>query len=111
MLGCMAATPLGAAAEAALKSALQREHGGIKLNAALVTPLVTYFAGRGEAVTELPLDYPLRGTEDFERRWLAKLRAAGVADEGDQVDFLLWTKARAAPGSAGGAATATDRFG
>ena len=103
----MAATPLGAAAEAALKSALQREHGGIKLNAALVTPLVAYFAGRGEAVTELPLDYPLRGTEDFERRWLAKLRAAGVADEGDQVDFILWTKARAAPGSAGGAATAT----
>jgi len=103
----MAATPLGAAATAAVTSALQREHGGIRLNIALVTPLVAYFSGRGEAVTELPLDYPLRGTEDFERRWLAKLRAAGVTDEGDQVDFLLWTKARAAPSSAGGAATAT----
>ena len=63
------------------------------MNVALVTPLIAYFAGRGEAVTELPLAYPLRGTEYFERRWLAKLRAAGVTDEGDQVDFLLWTVA------------------
>ena len=76
----MAATPLAAAAEAALKSALGREFGGLRLHINVVTQLVAYFAARGEAVTELPLDYPLRGTDDWERRWLAKLRAAGVAD-------------------------------
>ena len=100
-------TALGAAATAALESVLKREHGGMKLHGDCVAALVAYFAGRGEAVTDLPLDYPLRGSEDFERRWLAKLRAAKVADEGDQVDFLLWTKARSAPAAGGGAATAT----
>ena len=53
------------------------------------------------------MDYPLRGQDDFERRWLAKLRSASVLDEGDQVDFLLWTKARSAPSSAGGTSTAS----
>ena len=54
MFQCMAATPLAAAAKAALKSALEREHGGLKLHVSVVTPLVDYFAARGEAVTELP---------------------------------------------------------
>ena len=101
------ATPLTAAATAALKSALSREHGGAKLHVTVVDALVAYFAGRGEALTDLPLDYPLRGHEDYERRWLAKLRSATVMDEGDQIDFLLWTKARSAPSSAGGGATAS----
>ena len=102
----MAAT-LSGAASAALKSALGREHGGLKLHPTVVDALVTYFAGRGEALTELPLEYPSRGTEDFERRWLAKLRAATVADEGDQVDFLLWCKARSVPGGSGAASAAS----
>ena len=49
----------------------------------------------------------MRSTDDFERRWLAKLRAAEVKDEGDQVDFILWTKARSAPGAASGISSAT----
>ena len=49
-------TALGAAATAALESALKREHGGMKLHADSVAALVAYFAGRGEAVTDLPLD-------------------------------------------------------
>ena len=83
------ATPLSGAAQAALQAALEREHGGIKLHVSTVTALVSYFVVRGEALTELPLNFPLRGTDEFERRWLAKLRAATVADEGDPIDFLL----------------------
>ena len=101
------ATALSDAGKAALKSALEREFGGLRLHVTVVSALVTYFAGRGEALVDLPLDYPLRASDDFERRWLAKLRSAGVADEGDQVDFMLWTKARSAPGGSRGAATAT----
>ena len=62
-------TVLSSAATAALKSALQREHGGLTLHVLTVEALVTYFAGRGEALTDLPLEYPSRGSEDFERRW------------------------------------------
>ena len=101
------ATPLSSAAAAALKSALGREHGGLKLHSSVVDALVTYFSGRGEALTELPLDYPVRGSEDFERRWMAKLRSASIMDEGDQVDFVLWTKARSVPGGPGAASAAT----
>ena len=92
-----AQAPQDAAREAAIKCEFGKVYDGRRLRDPLQQLLVAYFAGRGEAVTELPLDYPLRGHEDFERRWLAKLRAALVADEGDQVDFLLWTKARSAP--------------
>ena len=88
------ATPLTAAATAALKSALSRDHGGAKLHVTVVDALVAYFAGRGEALTDLPLDYPLRGHEDYERRWLAKLRSATVMDEGDQIDFLCFGQRR-----------------
>ena len=45
VLGSMAATPLGAAAEAALKSALQREHGGIGLG--------LYFIGEHKVFHEI----------------------------------------------------------
>ena len=40
-------TPLSGAAQAALKAALEREHGGIKLHVSTVAALATYFAGRG----------------------------------------------------------------
>ena len=98
------AAPLADAAKAALKSALERVYDGAKLHPTVVAALVAYFAGRGEALTDLSFDYPQRGSvDDFERRWLAKLRSATITDEGDQVDFILWTKARTAPSSARGA--------
>ena len=98
------AAPLGDAVKAALKSALERVYDGARLQPNVVAALVAYFAGRGEALTDLSFDYLSRGSvEDFERRWLAKLRAATIADEGDQVDFILWTKARSAPSGGRGA--------
>ena len=55
------AAPLGDAAKAALKSALERVYDGARLHPVVVAALVTYFAGRGEALTDLSFDYPSRG--------------------------------------------------
>ena len=50
------ATGLGAAARAALASALGTKHGGIVLHRTeVVEKLVAYHGDRGEALTDLPL--------------------------------------------------------
>ena len=45
---------------------------------------------------------PRDGVATHERRWRARLSAAGVTDAGDVEDFLLWCAARSAPAAAGG---------
>ena len=96
------------ASEIAIKGALSRVHGPYKNNATkVVDPLVSYFIGRGDTLVDVPLDVPSGGKADHERRWRAKLLAAGINDEGDVEDFLLWMDARSAPSGAGGAGTAS----
>ena len=72
---------LGSAAEAAIKAAYSRQHGDVKLHVSVVGMMTEYHAGRGEALTELPLDVPRDATlaKAHDRRWRAKLAAAGVA--------------------------------
>ena len=72
------------AGEIAIKGALSRTHGPYKNHAAnVVDPLVTYFVGRGDSLVDIPLDAPSSGKADHERRWRAKLAAAGITDGGD----------------------------
>ena len=102
------AAGLGAAARAALASALGTKHGGIVLHRTeVVEKLVAYHGDRGEALTDLPLDVPRDGVEAHARRWRAKLSAAGVVDLGDQEDFIQWAQARSAPAGSGGSGTAS----
>ena len=77
-----------------MRGALCRKHG-IYTNAkkTLVDPLVAYYLGRGEVLTDIPLDVPSANKEDHVRRWRARLSAAKVTDEGDIEDFLLWMEA------------------
>ena len=91
VFGTMSST-LGAAAEAAVRAAFARQHGDVKLHGAVVAKITAYHAGGGEALTELPLDVPRDATaaRTHERRWRAKLTAAGVTDEGDVEDFIVW---------------------
>ena len=95
------------AEEAAIRGALGRTHGVYKLARPLVDALVTYYIGRGESLTDIPLDIPSGGTVAHERRWRARLTAASVTDAGDAEDFLLWMEARAAPTGSGGAGSAS----
>ena len=96
------------AGEIAIKGALSRAHGPYKMHVAnVVDPLVAYFVGRGESLVDIPLDVPSSGKVDHERRWRAKLAAAGITDGGDVEDFLLWMDARSAPAGAGGAGVAS----
>ena len=95
------------AEEAAIRGALGRTHGVYKLARPLVDALVTYYLGRGESLTDIPLDVPSGGTVAHERRWRARLLAAAVTDAGDSEDFLLWMEARAAPVGSGGAGSAS----
>ena len=90
-----------------MRGALCRKHG-IYTNAkkTLVDPLVAYYLGRGEVLTDIPLDVPSANKEDHVRRWRARLSAAKVTDEGDIEDFLLWMEARSAPVGSGGAGAA-----
>ena len=96
------------AAAIAIGEALKRVHGPYKNNVnTVVDPLVTYYTGRGESLADIPLDVPSVNKTDHERRWRARLVAAGVADQGDIEDFLLWMDARSAPVGAGGAGAAS----
>ena len=96
------------ASEIAIRGALVRTHGPYKNNVAkVVEPLVAYFVGRGESLVDVPLDVPSTSKSDHERRWRAKLLAAGITDAGDVEDFLLWMDARSAPSGSGGAGTAS----
>ena len=96
------------AAETAIVTALARQHGVYKLNVkAVVEPLAAYYVGRGESLADIPLDVPSVNKADHERRWRARLTAAGVADAGDCEDFLLWMDARSAPVGSGGAGAAS----
>ena len=67
------------AAETAIRSALSRQHGPYKLNVDnVVTPLVTYYIGRGENLMDIPLDVPHVNKSDHERRWRARLPGASI---------------------------------
>ena len=96
------------AVEIAIRGALMRAHGPYKNHvASVVDPLVAYFVNRGDSLVDIPLDVPSSGKVDHERRWRAKLLAAGITDAGDVEDFLLWMDARSAPAGAGGAGVAS----
>ena len=100
------ATPLGAADEAAHKARWGEEVSGMRLHVSVQDAMRTYFSGRGEKVSALP--WALEGhanDEAWVRRWTARLHAAGISDEGDEEDFILWLRARLAPKTSGNVAS------
>ena len=95
------ATPLGAADEAAHKLRWGEVVNGITLNSAVQKGLTEYFAGRGEKVPTLPWALDGHTDDAWKRRWTARLHAAGITDEADEEDFVLWLRARQAPKTSG----------
>ena len=87
------------ATEIAIRGALSRTHGPYKNHVSkVVDPLVSYFVGRGDSLVDVPLDVPSTAKADHERRWRARLLAAGILDAGDVEDFLLWMDSRSQNG-------------
>ena len=97
---CMAA-PLGAADEAAHKARWGEVVGGMRLHVSVQDAMRAYFCGRGEKVPALPWALEGMNDEAWVRRWTARLHAAGIKDEGDEEDFILWLRARLAPKASG----------
>ena len=91
------ATPLGDAEKAAHKARWGETVNGMSLHVSVQTAMTTYFAGRGEKITSLPWAFDGHTDEAWVRRWTARLHAAGITDEGDEEDFMLWMRARQAP--------------
>ena len=75
------------------------------LHVSVQRAMCTYFVGRGENLTSLPWALAGHSDEAWVRRWTARLHAAGITDEGDEEDFILWLRARLAPKSAAYAAS------
>ena len=92
---------LGPADEAAHKSRWGEIVNGLSLHRTVQVALCTYFAGRGDKVASLPWTLDGHNDNDWVRRWSARLHAAGIVDEGDEMDFILWLRARQAPKASG----------
>ena len=100
MLGSMA-TPLGAADEAAHKARWGEVVNGMALHKSVQDAMCDYFTGRGEKLPSLPWALDGHTDDAWKRRWTARLHAAGITDEGDEEDFILWLRARQAPKASG----------
>ena len=97
---------LGDVAKAALASKFAEIHGAWKVHVTAREALVVYLAARGEGVSELPWDLDAANETAWENRWTARLRAAGVTDEADAIDFIGWLRATNAPATGAAALAA-----
>ena len=97
--------PPPSAAAVALKGLFSQSYGRYKLTDKMVTALVAFFDGRGEAVLDLNLSCEASDMPSFEAEWRAYLVDAGNNSTGDGIRLVGWLKARmAAPGGTGAAA-------
>ena len=94
-------TPLGAADAAAHKARWGEVVNGMALHKSVQDAMCDYFTGRGEKLPSLPWALDGHTDDAWKRRWTARLHAAGITDEGDEEDFILWLRARQAPKASG----------
>ena len=86
----MAPTPLGPAAKAAHVAFWAATHGRA-LNKPLVQDLlVEYFAGRGEALVDLPTAVDVDDMVAWRSEWDTIATSAGIADKVDRDRVILW---------------------
>ena len=100
----MPVAALGAVAQAALAGKFAESHGDFALHVTAREALVVYCSARGEGIPDLPWTVDASNEQAWERRWAARLGAAGVADELDAVDLIGWLRANNAPVGGGSAA-------
>ena len=79
---------------AAIKGELQRTYHGRALAARLIiAPLLTYFDGRGEGVTEIPLG-SRSDVDEWRDEWRELADDAGITSKVDQQRLIQWLNAR-----------------
>jgi hypothetical protein len=89
--------PLGDVAKAAHAALWQQRHGGRTLAKELVQDKLNgYFAGRGEAVVDLPIDVDVDDVEGWRVEWRAIAASAGIDDEVDRERLIKFLEKRSA---------------
>ena len=77
--------PLSEAAAAALDAEFSRIYRGRALHATYQrAKLIEYFCGRGEGLTDLPLDVEKDSLEEWRLMWTTLAESAGVSDAADE---------------------------
>ena len=89
--------PLGDAAKAAHAALWSARHGGRVLGQERVQDkLIAYFAGRGEAVIDLPVDVDVNDKDSWRSEWKLIATSAGIDDDVDVARLVMWLEKRAA---------------
>jgi hypothetical protein len=94
-LGCFCMAPLGDAAKAAHTALWAQRHGGRVLGQERVqAKLVEYFAGRGEAVVDLPVDVDVNDKAGWQGEWKLIAASASIDDAVDVDRLIKWLEKR-----------------
>jgi hypothetical protein len=101
--------PLGDAAKAAHAAFWAAKHGRVLAKDLVQDKLLAYFAGRGEALVDLPTDVDTDDSTSWQSEWETIAKSAGITDEVDIGRLVQWLRKRAAGPSAGKAVGAAGR--